>query len=51
MVAPFASGVPSVIVAALIVELIPPPFGCVGGASTVVPSTVAFPPPVSAAII
>src|SRR5215470_10725603 len=37
--APFASGVPSVIVPADIEELNPPPFGCDGGCSSVVPLT------------
>src|SRR5215510_14926163 len=37
--APFASGVPSVIVPADIDELKPPPFGCDGGCSSVVPLT------------
>src|ERR1043166_6513545 len=38
--APFASGVASVIVPADIDELNPPPFGCDGGCSSVVPLTV-----------
>src|ERR1044071_4520395 len=38
--APFASGVASVIVPADIDELKPPPFGCDGGCSSVVPLTV-----------
>ena len=38
--APLASGVASVIVPTLIVELNPPPFGWAGGCSSVVPSTV-----------
>src|ERR1043166_676291 len=38
--APFASGVASVIVPADIDELKPPPFGCDGGCSRVVPLTV-----------
>src|SRR5215470_14033250 len=37
--APFASGVPSVTVPADIDELNPPPFGCDGGCSSVVPLT------------
>ncbi len=37
--APLASGVPSVIVPAESVELKPPPFGCDGGCSSVVPCT------------
>src|ERR1044072_3084083 len=37
--APFASGVPSVIVPAESEELKPPPFGCDGGCSSVVPCT------------
>src|SRR5205085_9987443 len=37
--APFASGVPKVTVPAESVELKPPPFGCEGGCSKVVPST------------
>src|SRR5688572_5677530 len=40
MLAPFASGVASVTVLALIDELNPPPFGCDGGCSSVVPWTV-----------
>ena len=40
MEAPFASGVASVTVPALIDELKPPPFGCEGGCSNVVPFTV-----------
>src|ERR1044071_9728976 len=39
-VAPLASGVASVIVPADIDELKPPPFGCDGGCSSVVPLTV-----------
>src|SRR5688572_26230674 len=39
MVAPFASGVASVTVPADIDELKPPPFGCDGGCSSVVPWT------------
>src|SRR5262245_11189116 len=39
MLAPFASGVASVIVPADIDELKPPPFGCDGGCSSVVPLT------------
>src|SRR6185295_8878665 len=38
--APFASGVPKVIVPSPKVELTPPPFGCAGGVSSVVPLTV-----------
>src|SRR5215470_12535875 len=38
--APLASGVPSVTVPADIDELKPPPFGCDGGCSSVVPLTV-----------
>ena len=40
MLAPFASGVASVTVPADIDELKPPPFGCDGGCSSVVPWTV-----------
>jgi len=40
MLAPFASGVPSVIVPALIVVLKPPPLGWFGACSRVVPCTV-----------
>src|SRR5690242_4657312 len=40
--APFANGVASVIVPADIDELKPPPFGCEGGCSRVVPFTVTF---------
>src|SRR5882672_2347623 len=40
MLAPFANGVPRVTVPALQLLLNAPPFGCEGGASTVVPSTV-----------
>ena len=40
MLAPLASGVPSVIVPAASEVLNPPPFGCVGDVSTVVPFTV-----------
>src|SRR5918996_4534300 len=40
MLAPFASGVASVTVPADIEELKPPPFGCDGGCSSVVPLTV-----------
>src|SRR5574341_897794 len=39
-VAPFASGVPSVTVPLESEELNPPPFGCEGGCSRVVPCTV-----------
>ena len=39
MEAPFASGVPSVIVPDGQVELTPPPLGCDGGCSNVVPWT------------
>src|SRR4030095_17161483 len=38
--APLANGVASVTVPALIEELKPPPFGCDGGCSSVVPCTV-----------
>src|SRR5205085_1244068 len=38
--APFASGVPSVTDPAESVELMPPPLGCAGGDSSVVPCTV-----------
>src|SRR5258708_16416225 len=38
--APLASGVPRVMVPALILLLKPPPFGCEGGCSSVVPFTV-----------
>src|SRR6266545_1770438 len=41
MLAPLASGVPSVTVPALRVLLKPPPLGCDGGCSSVVPCTVA----------
>src|SRR5438045_1067369 len=40
ILAPFGSGVASVTVPALSVELNPPPFGCEGGCSSVVPWTV-----------
>ena len=40
MLAPLASGVPSVIVPALTLPLKPEPFGCAGGVSRVVPWTV-----------
>ena len=39
-------GAPVVTVPAAMVEFVPPPFSCVGGASSVVPSTFALPPPV-----
>src|SRR5882724_7449510 len=40
MLAPFASGVPRVIVPALRLLLKPPPFTCEGGCSSVVPCTI-----------
>src|SRR5678815_3635802 len=42
MLAPLASGVPSVTVPAVRLLLKPPPFGCDGGWSSVVPCTVAL---------
>src|SRR5262245_21197468 len=42
MLAPLASGVPSVTVPELNELLKPPPFGCEGGCSSVVPFTVTF---------
>src|SRR5215204_2459540 len=50
MLAPFRSGVPVVIVVAAMLVLRAPPSNCAGGISTVVPSTVAVPPPVSETI-
>ena len=51
IVFPGISGVPGVIVPAAMEEPKPPPSGWVGGVSTLVPSTVAVPPPVSVTVM